>query len=110
MFVYLGGIGDAGSPHTRFRLALRTGNVHLIETAALELPQIGLQEALSILVVLARTGDRRYERAAAKWAARAASERKLTLAESRRVLALVEVLPEAPDAVAESLASFCRTR
>jgi len=110
VFVYRGWIGDAGSPHTRFKLALRTGNVHLIETAALELPKVGLQDALSILVVLATTGDVRYERAAAKWAARAVAERRLTLAESRRVLALVEVLPEAPDAVAQSLRSYCGPR
>ena len=34
-----------GSPHARFRRALRTGNIHIVRAAALELPQIGLADA-----------------------------------------------------------------
>jgi hypothetical protein len=96
-----------GSAYARFNRALLTQNLALIDAAARELPHISLADALRILVVMARKRDDRFARAAAKWAARVASERRLTLDQSRHVLALVDVLPEAPDAVAVKLRTFC---
>ena len=98
-----------GSPHARLRRALLTGNMAVIEGAAAELPALDLADALRVLIVMGKVRDPRYERAAARWAARAASERRLSLADSRRVLALVEALPESPDAVGEALARLCST-
>lgn len=92
-----------GSAYARFRRALLTGNLAVIDAAARELPQVSLEDALRILVVMAAKGDERYERAAARWAARVTAERRLGMDESRRVLALVDVLPEAPEAVAAKL-------
>ena len=92
------------------RRALLTQNVALIDAAAAELPTIGLDDALRILVVMASKRDARYSRAAARWAARAAAERRLDLDETRRVLALVDVLPEAPDAIAMRLQTLCALR
>jgi uncharacterized protein (DUF2384 family) len=86
---------------------LLTENMTIIDAAARELPQVSLADALRILVVMAATCDERYGRAAARWAARVTSERRLGLDESRRVLALVDVLPEAPDAVSVKLRSYC---
>jgi len=100
-------IGDAGSPYPRFRRALLTGNVHLIDAAARELPQVSLEDALRIVVVLAQKSDPRYEAAAARWAARASIERRLSLAEARRVNALLDALPAAPEAVALTLRRCC---
>ena len=88
-----------GSSYANFRRALLGGNMAIITAAARELPVIDLEDALRILVVMAGANDPRYGRAAARWAARATDERGLDLAASRRVLSLVEVLPEAPAAV-----------
>ena len=71
-----------GSPYARFRRALATENEHLILAAARELPQIALNDALRICLVL-RDGDPdRYERAAVRWLGRFALEaRGVTLVE-----------------------------
>jgi len=92
----------------RMRRALLSDNLAIIEATARQVQRVGLDDALSILVLLAKTGDPRYERAAARWAARVASEKRLGLAESRRVLALVDVLPEAPAAVKAQLLRYVR--
>jgi hypothetical protein len=97
-----------GSAYARFRRSLLTKNLTLIDAAAVELPHISLDDALRILVVMAEKSDPRYERAAARWAARATSEKRLDLAATRRVLALVDVLPTAPDAVSLKLRELCR--
>ena len=46
-----------GSPYARFRRALATGNENLVVAAARELPQVALDDALRICLVL-RSGDR----------------------------------------------------
>jgi len=71
-----------GSPYTRFRRSLATGNEQLVLAAARELPQIALNDALRICLVL-RDGDPdRYERAAVRWLGRFALEaRGVTLVE-----------------------------
>jgi hypothetical protein len=75
----------------------------LVDAAARELPQIALDDALRILLVMAAKHDERYDRAAARFAARVTLERRLGLEESRRVLTLAETLPAAPEAVGELL-------
>lgn len=100
-------IGDAGSPYPRFRRALLTGNVQLIDAAARELPHISLEDALRFVVVLAEKNDPKFEAAAARWSARVALEKKLSLDQGRRVNALLDALPAAPDAVAMTLRECC---
>ena len=97
-----------GHAYSRFRRALLTKNVRLIDAAARELAQISLGDALRILVVLAEKRDQRFERAAARFAARVTTERRLGLADARYVLALAEALSRSPDAVALLLAGYCR--
>jgi len=99
-------MGDAGSAHARFRRALLTGNVTIIDAAVRELPTISLDDALRVLVVLAEKGDPRYERAAARFAARVTLERRLRPAEAYQVLALAQSLPESPEAVTSLLRAF----
>jgi hypothetical protein len=101
-------VTSQGSAYARLRRALLTQNLHLIDAAARDLPQVPLEDALRILVVMASKRDPRYERAAARWAARVAAERRLTLEASRRVLALVDVLPLSPEPVAERLKQYVR--
>ena len=42
-----------GSSYARFKRAIDTGNLRLIRTAAAELPQVQLHDALAILPVIA---------------------------------------------------------
>jgi hypothetical protein len=100
-------VTSQGSAHARLRRAILTGNVTIIDAAARELPQIGLDDALRILQVLATKRDPRFGRAAARFAARVTTERRLDLAEARYVLALAEAMANAPDAVAVALKPYC---
>jgi hypothetical protein len=101
-------VTSQGHPYARFRRALLTKNVNLIDAAARELSHVGLEDALRIVVVLAEKRDARFERAAARFAARVTTERRLDLAESRYVLALAESLPRSPDSIALLLRAYCR--
>jgi hypothetical protein len=100
-------VTSQGSAYSRFRRAVLTKNVALIDAAARELPQIALDDALRVLVVLAERGDPRFPRAAARFAARVTTERRLDLAQARYVLALAEALPHAPDTVTALLRRYC---
>ena len=63
-----------GNPYARFRRALETGNETLVITAARELPQVRLDDALRICLVLRGGDPDRYERAAVRWLGRFALE------------------------------------
>jgi hypothetical protein len=93
-------VTSQGHAYSRFRRALLSKNVALVDAAARELERIGLEDALRILVVLAERGDRRFDHAAARFAGRVSTERRLGLAEARYVLALAEALPRSPDSIA----------
>ena len=86
-------VTSQGHAYSRFRRALLTKNVTLIDAAARELQHVALDDALRTLVVLAERQDRRFERAAARFGSRVTTERRLSLAEARYVLALAEALP-----------------
>jgi hypothetical protein len=99
-------VTSSGHAHSRFRRALLSKNLVLIEAAAAELPQVALDDALRILVVMAEKADPRFERAAARFAARVIIERHLSPAESHRVLALAQSLPMSPEGAVGLLRSF----
>jgi hypothetical protein len=63
-------VSDAGSPYSRFKRALATGNLTLIRAAAAELPRIRLDDALQVCVVLRDREPDRYEHAAVRWIGR----------------------------------------
>ena len=90
-----------GSPYSRFRRALQSGNELLVLTAARELPKIALDDALRICLVL-RDGDpERYDRAAVRWLGRFALEgRAVTIRDLR---AAAEALQELPDTTPEAM-------
>lgn len=97
---------SSGSPGTIFRRALIHGNLALALDTARELPHVGLEDALRLVVLMATKRDRNYDGAAARFAQRVISERRLSVDDARRVLALVEVLPTAPDAIAVALQRY----
>jgi len=72
----------------------------LIDAAARELKFISLLDALRIVVVMSEKHDTRFDRAAARWAERAASEAALPIAKS---WPLLDLLPEDPDGAATRL-------
>jgi sugar/nucleoside kinase (ribokinase family) len=53
-----------GSAHARFQRAIRAGHVMNAEIAARELGAISLSDALALVLLYARVGDDKFERAA----------------------------------------------
>ena len=64
-----------GSAYARFRRALATKNLTVIRAAAAELPQVRLDDALEVCVLLRDREPQRYEAAAVRWIARFCVER-----------------------------------
>lgn len=56
-----------GSAHSRFKRALATGKPSIATAAALELPQVLLEDALGLVLLYRDAGDERFERAALRW-------------------------------------------
>jgi hypothetical protein len=104
-------VTSEGSPYARFRRALETGNELLVLGAARELPQIALDDALRICLVL-RDGDPgRYERAAVRWLGRFALEaRAVTIRDLRAAAAALEALPTRTADATEQLQGLCVAR
>jgi hypothetical protein len=100
-----------GNPYARFRRALATGNEMLVLATARELPQIALDDALRICLVL-RGGDRdRYERAAVRWLGRFALEaRGATMDDLRAAADALDALPERAADAMERLQGLCLRR
>jgi len=97
-----------GSAYARFRRALNTGNEHLVLTAARELPQIALDDALRICLVLRDGEPDRYERAAVRWLGRFALEaRGVTIDALRTAADALDALPERPADAMERLQRAC---
>lgn len=100
-----------GNPYGRFRRALETGNAALVTAAALELPRVGLDDALRICLVL-RGGDPvRYERAAVRWLGRFALEASnVTIDDLRSAADALDALPERETEAMERLQRLCVAR
>jgi hypothetical protein len=103
-------VGTAGSAYIDFQRALETKNLMLVESAARELPRLSLDDSLEVLLLMAEKNDGRYHRAAAKWAGRVISERRLGMEDSHRLLALVDVMATAPHAVVGHLRAYLEER
>ncbi len=104
-------VTSEGSAYARFRRALETGNELLILSAARELPQVALNDALQICLVL-RDGDPgRYERAAVRWLGRFALEaRGVTIRDLRAAAAALDSLPARSAEAMEQLQHLCLAR
>jgi hypothetical protein len=88
-----------GSAITRLHrvLAAPGTSVLQIRAAAAELPRIGLEDALAILLALHDRDPQTFPRAAARWGARLTLERRLALPEAQLTHSALGVLP-GPDA------------
>ena len=100
-----------GNPYARFRRALETGNETLVVAAARELPQVSLDDALRICLVLRGSDPGRYERAAVRWLGRFALEaREVTINDLRLAAGALDALPEHPSEAMELLQRLCVAR
>jgi hypothetical protein len=102
---------SSGNPYARFRRALATGSETLVTAAARELPQVALDDALRICLVL-RGGDPvRYERAAVRWLGRFALEaRGVTIDDLRIAAEALDALPDRALEAMERLQRLCLAR
>ena len=83
-----------GTAYGRFQRAIERGHLVHAELAARELGWLNLGDALALTVLIAKEGESRYGRAAARWHARFAAEAKgLESWESLLVLAALAALP-----------------
>jgi hypothetical protein len=97
-----------GSAYSRFRRALRTGNLNLVRAAALELPTVQLDDALEVCLLMAEKHDRSYDRAATKWLARLVIEKPAVgLEELRLGMTALEALGENPIGAKQVLGELC---
>ncbi len=85
-----------GGPYSRFRRALDTGNLMVIRSAAAELPQIDLEDALRICFVMRGAEPVAYDRAVLRWLARFARERAFSLGQLKVAIAAFEGLADNP--------------
>jgi hypothetical protein len=81
-----------GRPYARFRRALAGPSIAVIRSAAAELEQVDLEDGLAICLAFLELEPQTFPRAATRWAARLALERRLTLAESQLALAALAAL------------------
>jgi hypothetical protein len=84
------------SIHADFQHAVERGNLLRAETAAHQLGRLSLPDALEFCDLLARHAPERFERAALRWHARWAGERKpSSFAEVQLALACLQLLTTA---------------
>ena len=90
-----------GSPYARFQRALKTGRASLAWSAALELEQVGLEDALALVLLV--VDDPRFERAGARWLGRLCLEvPSVTLQQAQLVASALTGLPDRSAAIALS--------
>jgi hypothetical protein len=101
-------VTSAGSPDSRFRRALATGNPTHVLAAAAELPRLSLADALAVCLVLCGDGER-YGRAAVRWHGRLCIEaRGMNAVEAQLALSCLQALPTpAGRAAGRTLADLC---
>lgn len=62
-----------------FRRAIERGNLVVADATARGMGQISLEEALDLLALMGRFGDKRFDRAAVRWLQRLLDERTVEL-------------------------------
>ncbi len=85
-----------GSPYARFKRSLELGKLPLVLAAAAELPRLELDDGLRVLLLMAEQDKARFDRAAVRWLARLALDRRLDVDDLRAGLAACELLRRHP--------------
>ena len=84
-------VTSQGRPYSRFKRALEGPSIALIRSAATELDRIELDDGLAICLAFLDLEPQTFPRAATRWVARLALERRLTLPESQLALAALVI-------------------
>ncbi len=86
-----------GSAITRLHRAIANPRVSAMQIRAIaaELPTVGLEDALAILLALIDREPDTFSRAAARWGGRLTLERRLSLVDAQLALAALAALPGA---------------
>ncbi len=84
-----------GSAVTRLKRALENprASATQIRAVAAELPTVGLEDALAILLALLEREPHTFSRSAARWGARLTLEHRLSLVDAQLALAALAALP-----------------
>lgn len=77
-----------GSPISVLRRAIKGGSLGAVEMALIDVPQLDLQDALEVVLLMAKADDPRFDRWANRWAER------VNAAEGDQLLTLLERLPD----------------
>ncbi len=85
-----------GGAYANFRRALDTQNLTIIRSAAAEIPQVPLDDALRICLILRNAEPVAYDRAVLRWLARFAREKAFSLGQLKVAIAAFEGLAENP--------------
>lgn len=98
-------------PYPIFRAALEAGDLARALTLAREMPQMRLDDALRVCLLL-RDGDPdRFERAAVRWLGRFALEGTgVMLDDLQEAADALDALPQEPDLAMEQLQALCLAR
>jgi hypothetical protein len=105
------GVTSQGSPLTRYRRAVRSGNPTLVLAAAAEMQTVALDDALQLCLVLIRAGDRRASAALVRWHGRYCLEVRPQPDEAQLLLAALRALGGPTEAAAgEALAALFEQR
>jgi hypothetical protein len=81
-----------GSPATRFRRAIERNSLLNAELAAREMGQLGLDDALSLVLLYAAADDPRFDRAATRWIGRLCVEGRPSLSELQAAVSALALL------------------
>ncbi|MBA3244730.1 MAG: hypothetical protein H0T61_06080 [Actinobacteria bacterium] len=81
-----------GSAATRFRRAVERKSLLNAELAAREMGRLGLEDALSLVLLYAGADDPRFDRAATRWIARFCVEGKPSLSELQAAVSALALL------------------
>lgn len=100
-------MGNAGSPYPRFQRALKTGDLGIIQAAALECQRIDLGDALTMVVLYREKAPQRFERACLKWLARFAVEKAHTVEDVSMAVDALAIMPVEPEQALERLQRLC---
>ncbi len=87
---------STGGAYANFRRALDTRNLTIIRSAAAEIPQVPLDDALRICLILRNAEPVAYDRAVLRWLARFAREKAFSLGQLKVAIAAFEGLAENP--------------
>jgi hypothetical protein len=80
-----------GHAYATVQRALKTGNAHIALAAAAELRQVGLADALSLVLLIREDNPVLYDKAAARWVSKyAADDRYLLLRDARELIDLLD--------------------